>query len=373
MKYDFLLVGAGLFSATFAALAREAGKRCLVVEKRNHIAGNIYTEDVEGIQLHRYGAHIFHTDSKACWDFVNRFAEFNRYTNSPVAYIEGKLYNLPFNMNTFHGIWQDVITPEQAQNRIAEQATEMAGKTPANLEEQAISLVGRDIYELLIKGYTEKQWGRPCTELPPDIIKRLPLRFTYDNNYFNDRYQGIPLGGYTKMVERMLDGTEVRLNCDYLQNREELDALADQVIYTGTIDGFYDYCFGELEYRSLRFETERVPQPHVQGVAVINYTAADVPYTRSIEHKEFEPEDQKSYQAPYTYITKEYPADWSRGDEPYYPVNNFSNISLYNEYTKLAKLENRVIFGGRLGMYRYYDMDDTILAAMELFRGFQTN
>lgn len=367
-KYDYLLVGAGLFSATLAVLAREAGKRCLVVEKRGHIAGNIYTEEVEGIRIHKYGAHIFHTDSKVCWDFVNRFAEFNRYTNSPVAYIDGKLYNLPFNMNTFHQIWEDVLTPEQAQKRIAEQAAEMAGKTPANLEEQAISLVGRDIYELLIKGYTEKQWGRACTELSADIIKRLPLRFIYDNNYFNDRYQGIPLGGYTKLVERMLEGTEVRLNCDYLQNRAELDALADKVIYTGTIDSFYDYCYGELEYRSLRFETERLPLQNAQGVAVINYTAAEVPYTRSIEHKLFEPEDKEAFESACTYITKEYPADWKRGDEPYYPVNNFSNISLYNKYKELAKQEKRVIFGGRLGMYRYFDMDDTILAAMELFQ-----
>lgn len=368
MKYDYLLVGAGLFSATLAVLLREAGKRCLVVEKRDHIAGNIHTEDVEGIRVHKYGAHIFHTDSRECWDFINRFAEFNRYTNSPVAYIDGKLYNLPFNMNTFHGIWADVITPEHAQKRIAEQAAEMAGKTPANLEEQAISLVGRDIYSLLIKGYTEKQWGRPCTELSPDIIKRLPLRFTYDNNYFNDRYQGIPLGGYTKMIERMLEGTEVRLNCDYLQNRAELDTQAEKVVYTGTIDEFYGYCYGELEYRSLRFETERLPLRNAQGVAVINFTAADIPYTRSIEHKQFEPENTEAFNADYTYITKEYPADWKQGDEPYYPVNNSRNSELYKKYVALAEKENNVIFGGRLGMYRYFDMDDTILAAMNCFR-----
>lgn len=367
MKYDYLLVGAGLFSATFAVLAREAGKKCLVVEKRDHIAGNIYTEEVDGINVHKYGAHIFHTDDKRCWEFVNRFAEFNRYTNSPVAFIDGKLYNLPFNMNTFHAIWPDVITPADARKRIDEQAAEMAGKTPANLEEQAISLVGRDIYELLIKGYTEKQWGRACTELSADIIKRLPLRFIYDNNYFNDRFQGIPMGGYTAMIANMLENTDVRLSCDFFQHKEELTALADTIVYTGTIDSYFDYCFGELEYRSLRFETEKLPLQNAQGVAVVNYTAADVPYTRSIEHKHFEVENAAGFQAEHTFVTKEYPADWSRGDEPYYPVNNARNSELYQKYAALAAQEKNVIFGGRLGMYRYFDMDDTVIAAMECF------
>lgn len=368
MKYDCLLVGAGLFSATLAVLLRNAGKKCLVVEKRRHIAGNIYTENIEGIQIHKYGAHIFHTDSETCWKFVNKFADFNRYTNSPIAYVDGKIYNLPFNMNTFYEIWHDVITPEMAQKRIAEQTEKMQGKTPVNLEEQAISLVGNDIYKILIKGYTEKQWGRPCTELPPDIIKRLPLRFTYDNNYFNDRYQGIPSGGYTKMVERMLNGTEVILNCDYLKQRKTLDAIADKIIYTGAIDEFYNYCYNELEYRSLHFETKRLNLRNAQGVAVMNFTSKKIPYTRSIEHKHFEPENKAAAEANYTYITKEYPLKWSRGNEPYYPINDSSNMRLYAEYKKLADQEKKIIFGGRLGLYRYFDMDDTILAAMELFK-----
>lgn len=367
MKYDYLLVGAGLFNATFAALAQVSGKKCLVVEKRDHIAGNIYTENVEGINIHKYGAHIFHTDDKKCWEFVNRFAEFNRYTNSPVAQINGKLFNLPFNMNTFHAIWPDVITPEDAKKRIAEQAAEMAGKIPQNLEEQAISLVGRDIYELLIKGYTEKQWGCSCTDLPADIIKRLPLRFIYDNNYFNDRFQGIPMGGYTAMTERMFGDTEIHLNCDFLDHKDELTGLADKVIYTGTIDSFFDYCFGALEYRSLRFETEKIPLQNAQGVAVINYTAADIPYTRSIEHKHFEQENTLSFDTTYSFLTKEYPADWHPGNEPYYPVNNPRNSKLYQKYADLAANEKNIVFGGRLGMYRYFDMDDTVLAAMNSF------
>lgn len=371
MKYDYLLVGAGLFNAAFTALARENGKRCLVVEKRGHIAGNIYTEKCDGIQVHKYGAHIFHTDDKKCWEFVNRFAEFNRYTNSPVALINGKLYNLPFNMNTFHQIWDDVITPDDARKRIAEQAAEMAGRTPVNLEEQAISLVGRDIYELLIKGYTEKQWGRACTELSPEIIKRLPLRFIYDNNYFNDRFQGIPLGGYTAMVAAMFADTEIRLSCDYTADRKNLAALADKVIYTGTIDSYFDYCFGELEYRSLRFETEKLPVSNAQGVAVINYTSADVPYTRSIEHKHFEVENKTGFEAACSFVTREYPADWQRGDEPYYPVNNTRNSELYKKYAALAAVEKNTVFGGRLGMYRYFDMDDTIIAAMKCFADLQ--
>lgn len=368
MKYDFLLVGAGLFNAAFAALAREAGKSCLVVEKRSHIAGNIYTENVDNIHIHQYGAHIFHTDDQECWEFVNRFARFNRYTNSPVAQIDGKLFNLPFNMNTFHAIWPDVITPEQAQKRIAEQAAEMAGKIPQNLEEQAISLVGRDIYSLLIKGYTEKQWGRPCSQLPPEIIKRLPLRFTYDNNYFNDRFQGIPLGGYTAMIERMFGDTEIRLSCDFLSARNELSNLAKTVIYTGTVDSYFDYCFGELEYRSLRFETVKTACQNQQGVAVVNYTSASVPYTRIIEHKHFEVENHAGFNAPYTFITREYPADWKRGDEPYYPVNDQRNSEIYQKYYELAQKEKNVIFGGRLGMYRYFDMDDTVIAAINCFK-----
>lgn len=367
MKYDYLLVGAGLFSATLAVMLREAGKKCLIAEKRNHIAGNVYTENIEEIQIHKYGAHIFHTDSKKCWNFINRFAEFNRYTNSPIAYIDGKLYNLPFNMNTFNKIWENVITPEQAKKRIAEQINNRQIKTPVNLEEQAISLVGYDIYKLLIKEYTEKQWGRPCAALPPDIIKRLPLRFTYDNNYFNDRYQGIPSGGYTKMVERMLDETEVILNCDYLKQRAALEPEAEKIIYTGAIDEFYNYCYGELEYRSLHFETERLPLNNAQGVAVMNFTSANIPYTRIIEHKHFEPENKTAVEANYTYITKEYPAKWSRGKEPYYPINDSSNMQLYSKYQKLAQQERKIIFGGRLGSYRYFDMDDTIIAAMDLF------
>lgn len=372
MKYDYLLVGTGLFSAAFAALARDAGRRCLAVEKRPHIGGNVYCEECDGILVHKYGAHIFHTDSDACWDFVNRFATFNHFINSPLASVGGKLYNLPFNMNTFHQIWHDVVTPEQARQRIAEQSAEMTDREPANLEEQAIRLVGREIYELLIRGYTEKQWGCPCSELPPDIIKRLPLRFTYDNNYFNDRYQGIPLGGYTGMIGRMFEGTDIRLNCDYLQNRAELDELAETVIYTGTIDGFYDYCYGELQYRSLRFETEIFPCRNVQSVAVMNYPEAEIPYTRTIEHKYFEPENPAAFNAEHTCVTREYPADWHRGAEPYYPVNSFFNISLYNKYRELAKQEKRVIFGGRLGSYRYLDMDDTILEAMALFQRLKT-
>ncbi|MBE6364181.1 MAG: UDP-galactopyranose mutase [Lentisphaerae bacterium] len=368
MKYDYLLVGAGLFNATFAALARKAGLRCLVIEKRDHIAGNIHTENVEGINIHKYGAHIFHTDDENCWNFVNQFATFNRYTNSPVALIDGKLFNLPFNMNTFHAIWPDVITPLQAQQRIAEQAAEMAGKTPSNLEEQAISLVGRDIYELLIKGYTEKQWGRPCSALAPDIIKRLPLRFTYDNNYFNDRFQGIPMGGYTAMVEKMFGDTDIRLSCDFLADKENLSNLAEKIVYTGTIDSYFNYCFGELEYRSLRFKTEKLDGQNIQGVAVVNHTSADTPYTRTIEHKHFEAENTTAFNTPYSFVTEEYPADWQRGDEPYYPVNNPRNSELYRKYADLAAQETNVIFGGRLGMYRYFDMDDTIIAAIQCFQ-----
>ena len=361
MHYDYLLVGAGLFNVTLANIFASKGKKCLIIDRRSHIAGNIYTENLDGINVHKYGAHIFHTDNKDVWDFVNRFAAFNRYTNSPVANFNGEIFNMPFNMNTFNKIWPDVITPLQAKKRIEEQAAEMKGKIPQNLEEQAISLVGRDIYERLVKGYTEKQWGRPCTELPPSIIKRLPVRFVYDNNYFNDAYQGVPCGGYTKMIEKMLFGVEVRLNCDFLENRSELENSADKVVYTGMIDQFFDYCYGELEYRSLSFETEKLDCENFQGNAVVNYTDSKTPYTRIIEHKHFEFGTQ-----PVTYITREYPATWKKGDEPYYAVNNEKNNALYKKYAELASKQNKVIFGGRLGMYKYFDMDDTIAAAFEL-------
>ena len=361
MHYDYLLVGAGLFNATLANIFASKGKKCLVIDKRSHIAGNIYTENLDGINVHKYGAHIFHTDDKEIWDFVNHFATFNRYTNCPVANYNGQIFNMPFNMNTFNKIWSDVVTPSQAKKRIEEQAAEMKGRITQNLEEQAISLVGRDIYERLIKGYTEKQWGRPCAELPPSIIKRLPVRFIYDNNYFNDVYQGIPICGYTKMVEKMLCGVEVRLNCDFLENHSELENVADKIIYTGMIDQFFDYCYGELEYRSLRFETEKLDCENFQGNAVVNYTDSKTPYTRIIEHKHFEFGTQ-----PVTYITREYPATWKKGDEPYYAMNNEKNNSLYAKYAELASRQNKVIFGGRLGMYKYFDMDDTIAAAFEL-------
>ena len=363
MQYDYLFVGAGLFSATIAHEAVKHGKKCLVIDKRNHIAGNIYTKPVEGITFHTYGAHIFHTDSAEVWNYVNQFAEFNRYTNSPVANYNGALYNLPFNMNTFNKLWPDVITPAQAKARIAEQAAVMAGKTPQNLEEQAISLVGRDIYERLIKDYTEKQWGRKCTELPASIIKRLPVRLIFDNNYFNDRYQGIPIGGYTPLVEKMLEGSDVQLNTDFFDDREHLLACAERVIYTGTIDRFFDYRFGELSYRSLRFESEVLDCDNYQGNAVINYTDAATPYTRIIEHKHFEFGTQ-----PKTVITREYPANWQQGDEPYYAVNDECNATLYAQYKALADAQQKVCFGGRLGMYRYFDMDDTIAAALEVAR-----
>ena len=364
--YDFLFVGAGLFSATLVHEVLKLGKTCLVIEKRTHIGGNIYTENVDGINVHKYGAHIFHTDSREVWDFVNQFAEFNRYTNCPVANYKGTLYNLPFNMNTFSKIWSDVITPEDAKKRIAEQASEMAGRTPQNLEEQAISLVGRDIYERLIKGYTEKQWGRPCTELPASIIKRLPVRLIFDNNYFNDRYQGIPIGGYTQIIEKMLDGADIELNTDFFDDKEKWLSCADKVIYTGTIDKFFDYRFGELEYRSLRFETEKMKVANFQGNAVINYTDSQTPYTRIIEHKHFESENHAAMEKPVSIITREYPADWKQGDEPYYAVNDEKNSALYAKYKVLADAQDKVIFGGRLGMYRYFDMDDTILATWEL-------
>ncbi len=359
MRYDYLIVGAGLFGAVFARQAMDAGKSCLVVDKSDHIAGNIFTQEIEGIQVHKYGAHIFHTSNKAVWDYVGRFAEFNHYINTPIANYKGELYNLPFNMHTFYAMW-GVTTPAQAQAVIARQRAAVEGE-PRNLEEQAISLVGTDIYEKLVKGYTEKQWGRSCKELPSFIIKRLPVRYTFDNNYFNDRYQGIPTEGYTKLVERLLDGATVWLGMDYLANKEELDGLADRVLYTGCIDEYYGYCFGELEYRSLRFESEVLDTPDHQGVAVVNYTDRETPFTRLIEHKHFNFGKQEK-----TVITREYPADWSRGMRPYYPVNDEKNQALYERYRALADGEPNVIFGGRLGHYKYYDMDKVVEAALAL-------
>lgn len=360
MKYDYLIVGAGLYGAVFAYEAKKRGKNCLVVEKRNHIAGNVYCENIQDIQVHKYGAHIFHTSDKKIWDYVNQFAEFNHYINSPVARYKDELYNLPFNMNTFSKMW-GITTPQEAKDIIAAQIADLNITEPKNLEEQALSLVGRDVYEKLIKGYTEKQWGRDCKELPSFIIKRLPLRFIYDNNYFNDRYQGIPIGGYTKIVEQLLSGTEVRLNTDYLKEREALDALAEKIVYTGMLDQFYDYKLGVLEYRCVRFETEELPIENYQGNAVVNYTDKEVPYTRIIEHKHFEFGKQ-----PTTVISREYSSEWKKGDEPYYPVNNDKNNRLYEQYKALAEQEKRVIFGGRLGGYKYYDMDKVIAAALEM-------
>lgn len=372
-NYDLLLVGTGLFNAVIAYEAKKRGLRSLVIEKRNHIGGNIYTENIDGINVHKYGAHIFHTDSKYVWNYVNQFAEFNRYTNSPIANYNGEIYNLPFNMNTFNKLWPDVITPEQAKKCIELQASEMAGRVPQNLEEQAISLVGRDIYTKLIKGYTEKQWGRSCKELPAEIIKRLPVRFIYDNNYFNDKYQGIPIGGYTKIVEKMLENVEVKLGIDYLSDKENFNSYADKIIYSGTIDSYFEYCFGELEYRSLRFETETIQVQNYQGNAVVNYTDASTPYTRIIEHKHFEPENEIGLNSDKTIITKEYPADWKIGEEPYYPLNNDRNSRLYAKYKILAQNEPNVVFGGRLGMYKYFDMDDTIAEALRLSETLFTN
>lgn len=365
--YDYLIVGAGLFGAVFAREAVNAGKTCLVVEKRPHIGGNIYTEEIEGIAVHKYGAHIFHTDNEKVWNYVNQFAEFNRFTNSPVAVYGEELYNLPFNMNTFHQMW-GVKTPAEAKEKLASQIAQAGITNPSNLEEQALSLVGRDIYEKLVKGYTEKQWGRRATELPAFIIKRLPVRMTYDNNYFNDRYQGIPRAGYTKLIERLLEGIEVRTETDYLSHKEALCPLAEKIVYTGMIDEYYDYCYGELEYRSLRFETEVLEEENYQGNAVVNYTEYAVPYTRIIEHKHFTFGCQRENSNPRTVVTKEYPAPWKKGDEPYYPVNNEKNAQLYEKYATLARQENKIIFGGRLGMYQYFDMDDVIAEALALFQ-----
>ena len=360
--YDALIVGAGLYGATVAQCLREKGKSALVIDKRDAIGGNVYTQEIEGIQVHKYGAHIFHTNNKAVWDYVNRFAEFNRYTNSPVANYHGELYSLPFNMYTFNKLW-GVVTPKEAEEKIREQR-EAAGITePKNLEEQAISLVGTDVYEKLVKGYTEKQWGRPCRELPAFIIRRLPVRFTFDNNYFNARFQGIPIGGYTAMVEKMLSGTEIRLGVDYLADKAAWDAVADQVVYTGPIDRYFNYCFGPLEYRSVRFETEVLKTPNFQGNAVVNYTDRETPYTRIIEHKHFEFGTQ-----PKTVISREYSSEWKVGDEPYYPVNDEKNRSLYEKYRALAEKEAHVTFGGRLGEYKYYDMDAVIERALNFAR-----
>lgn len=360
MKYDYLIVGAGLFGAVFAHEAGKKGKKCLVVDRRNHIGGNIYTEEIEGIQVHRYGAHIFHTSNKEVWEYVNRFAEFNHYINSPIAVYKDELYNLPFNMNTFSKMW-NIKTPAEAKEIIDRQIADLGITEPANLEEQALSLVGRDVYEKLIKGYTEKQWGRKCTELPAFIIRRLPLRFTYDNNYFNDRYQGIPIGGYTAIIKKLLEQADVKLGTDYLKERETYKDMANRIVFTGMIDEYFDYILGALEYRSVRFETEVLDCPNYQGNAVVNYTEREVPYTRIIEHKHFEFGTSDK-----TVISREYSSEWKVGDEPYYPVNDERNSSLYEKYKELAEKEKRVVFGGRLGAYKYYDMDKVILAALEL-------
>lgn len=357
-KYDYLIVGAGLFGSVFANEAKKKGKKCLVIDKRNHIGGNIYCEEIEGINVHKYGAHIFHTNNKEVWDYVNNLVEFNRYTNSPVANYKGELYNLPFNMNTFYGLWK-VKTPKEAMKKIEEQKREANIQEPQNLEEQAISLVGKDIYEKLIKGYTEKQWGKKATELPAFIIKRLPVRFTFDNNYFNDRYQGIPIGGYNKVTEKLLEGVDVKLSIDFFKEREELEKLADKIVFTGMIDEFYNYKFGTLEYRSLKFENEILNEKNHQGNAVINYTEYEIPYTRIIEHKHFENGNQEK-----TVLTKEYPATWNKGDEPYYPINNEENNSIYIKYKELADNESNIIFGGRLAEYKYYDMHNVIESAL---------
>lgn len=359
--YDYLIVGSGLYGAVCAYELKKAGKKCLVIEKREHVGGNIYTENIDGINVHKYGAHIFHTSDKYIWDYINQFAEFNNYINSPVARYKDELYNLPFNMNTFTKLWNDVFTPEQARKRIEEEKKARYKENPENLEEQAINLVGETIYEKLIKGYTAKQWGRKCDELPSFIIKRLPVRFTFDNNYFNDRYQGIPIGGYTKIIEKMLEGIEVRLNTDFFDDKEKYQSMAKKVIYTGTVDKYFDYIYGPLEYRSVKFETEILDMPNYQGNAVINYTEYEVPYTRIIEHKHFEFDSI----SPKTVISKEYSSTWKMGDEPYYPVNDAKNGDLYLRYKELADKQTNVIFGGRLGQYKYFDMHVVIKEALQ--------
>lgn len=371
--YDYLIVGAGLFGAVFAYKAKQQGQKCLVIDRRPHLGGNIYCEKIEGINVHKYGAHIFHTSNKTVWDFVNSIVEFNRYTNSPVANYKGKLYNLPFNMNTFYQMW-GVTTPAEAISKIEEQKAEAVSRMkeqgvtePRNLEEQAQLLIGKDIYEALIKGYTEKQWGRKCTELPAFIIKRLPVRLVFDNNYFNDKYQGIPIGGYNILIERLLEGVETRLNCDFFANREELSVLADKIVFTGAIDEFYNYQFGKLEYRTVNFETEVLEMPNYQGNAVVNYTEKEVPYTRVIEHKHFEMFGAEVDACPKTVISKEYSSEWTEGSEPYYPVNDEKNNSLYLKYKELADKETNVIFGGRLAEYKYYDMHHIVEKALNYF------
>ena len=363
--YDFLIVGAGLFGSVFARQAKDNGKKVLVIDKRPHIAGNIYTEKKEGIQIHKYGAHIFHTNNKKVWEYVNSFADFNRYTNSPIANYKGEIYSLPFNMYTFNRMW-NVVSPSEAEAKIEEQKMNADITEPKNLEEQAISLVGKDIYEKLIKGYTEKQWGRACNDLPAFIIKRLPVRLTYDNNYFNAMYQGIPIGGYTNMIKKMLDGIDVKLNTNYFDNKEEFNSIADKVIFTGPIDEFYDYKLGELEYRSVRFETEVMNVSNFQGNAVVNYTDRDTPWTRIIEHKWFEfGKDEDGNDISTTIITKEFSSEWNRGDEPYYPVNDEKNNNLYRKYKEMANEEEKIYFGGRLGLYKYFDMDAVIAEALD--------
>lgn len=359
MKYDYIIVGSGLFGSVSAHELTKKGKKVLIIEKRSHVGGNIYTEDNNGIQVHKYGAHIFHTNDKVIWDYVNSFVEFNRFTNSPLANYQGELFNLPFNMNTFYQLW-GTKTPEEARNKIQEQTKELNGREPTNLEEQAITLVGRDIYEKLIKGYTEKQWGRDCKELPAFIIRRLPVRYTYDNNYFSDKYQGVPIGGYTKLIDKMLEGIEVRLNTDFFEDKEKYKNLASKIIYTGPIDEYFGKKLGKLEYRSLDFKTKSVKTSNYQGNAVINFTERDTPYTRIIEHKHFDPVDTE-----HTVITEEYPSEWKEGDEPYYPVNDDKNMELFKKYRELAKSEN-VIFGGRLAEYKYYDMHQVIRSALNL-------
>ena len=365
MKYDYLIVGSGLYGAICAHELKKAGKKVLVIDKRNHIGGNVYTENVEGINVHKYGAHIFHTSNKEVWEYINKFAEFNNYINAPVARYKNEIYNLPFNMNTFSKLWSDVFTPDEAKARIEEEKAKYHIENPKNLEEQAINLVGTTIYEKLIKGYTAKQWGKACTELPPFIIKRLPVRFIYDNNYFNDRYQGIPMGGYTKIIEKMLDGVEVKLNYDYFEHKKELEGVATSVIYTGPIDQYFDYKFGALEYRSVRFENEVLDTPNFQGNAVVNYTEYEVPYTRIIEHKHFEFDTT----SPKTIISKEYSSTWKIGDEPFYPVNDEKNSALYKRYKEEADKLKNVYFGGRLGQYKYYDMDKVVAEALNFVRG----
>ncbi len=362
--YDYLIVGAGLYGAVFASEMTKKGKRCLVIDKRDHIGGNVYTKDVDGIQVHQYGAHIFHTSDKQVWNYVNKLTEFNNYINSPVAVYKDELYNLPFNMNTFSRLW-NLRTPKEVQAKIQEQIADLHITEPQNLEEQALSLVGTDVYEKLIKGYTEKQWGRDCRELPAFIIRRLPLRFTYDNNYFNDRYQGIPVGGYTQMVEKLLDNIDVMLETDFFTYRKEHPEMFKKVVYTGMIDEYFDYCYGHLEYRTVRFETERLEEENHQGNAVVNYTEREVPYTRIIEHKHFAPEEEREHPKDFTIISREYSTEWKPGIEPYYPVNDEKNSALYEQYAELAQKEKDVIFGGRLGQYKYYDMDKVIRAALD--------